>query len=190
MSDSQKKSQKKGQAAVERTSFSARSLRGQAAVEYLMTYGWAILALIIILVIVITSGVLSPSYLVSQECNLGSNMFCNFILYNQAGNTQISLDISNGFSYKVKLREVNLTTTDKRQKFTFKAYNSEVASGDALTLQGTLSGNEIPDNTIKRFVLSVTYAACSPELAPPGETCSPINHTITGRLTGRITVSQ
>ena len=39
----------KGQAAIERTSFAARHLKGQAAMEYLMTYGWALLAIVIVI---------------------------------------------------------------------------------------------------------------------------------------------
>lgn len=42
---------RKGQAAIERTSSSARHLKGQAAMEYLMTYGWAILVIVIVLAI-------------------------------------------------------------------------------------------------------------------------------------------
>ena len=41
----------KGQAAIERTSFAAGSRKGQAAMEYLMTYGWAILVIVIVLAI-------------------------------------------------------------------------------------------------------------------------------------------
>jgi hypothetical protein len=40
---------KKGQAAIERPSFAARHHKGQAAMEYLMTYGWAILVIVIVL---------------------------------------------------------------------------------------------------------------------------------------------
>ena len=40
---------KKGQAAIERTSFATGGRKGQAAMEYLMTYGWAILVIVIVL---------------------------------------------------------------------------------------------------------------------------------------------
>jgi hypothetical protein len=42
---------KKGQAAIERPAVTARHLKGQAAMEYLMTYGWALLVIFIVLVI-------------------------------------------------------------------------------------------------------------------------------------------
>ena len=42
---------KKRQAAIERTSFAAGSRKGQAAMEYLMTYGWAFLVIVIVLAI-------------------------------------------------------------------------------------------------------------------------------------------
>lgn len=43
--------QKKEQAAVERSGSAARTLKGQAAMEYLMTYGWAILVIVLVLAI-------------------------------------------------------------------------------------------------------------------------------------------
>lgn len=41
----------KSQAAISLNKFKARHLRGQAAMEYLMTYGWAILVILIVLAI-------------------------------------------------------------------------------------------------------------------------------------------
>ena len=45
------KGHKKGQAAIERTPFAAGSRKGQAAMEYLMTYGWAFLVILVVLAI-------------------------------------------------------------------------------------------------------------------------------------------
>jgi hypothetical protein len=151
-----------------------------------MTYGWAILALIIIVVILVNSGALSPSFIISQECNLGSNMPCSFLLYNKGITTNIQLTVGNGFSYAIKLRDVQLQTVDGTQNFTFKPYISEIKSGDSISLDGILNGGQLPDKTLKRFVLSVSYAACSPEIAVPPNTCSSANHTLTGRLTGKV----
>jgi len=39
----------KGKAAIKQTSFATGSSKGQAAMEYLMTYGWAILVLVIVM---------------------------------------------------------------------------------------------------------------------------------------------
>lgn len=43
---------------LKKPAFSARVLRGQAAMEYLMTYGWALLALVVVLAALIYLGVL------------------------------------------------------------------------------------------------------------------------------------
>jgi len=45
------KGHEKEQAAIERSMGTARTLKGQAAMEYLMTYGWAILVIVIVLAI-------------------------------------------------------------------------------------------------------------------------------------------
>ena len=59
-------------------------MRGQATIEYLMTYGWAILALIIVLGVLVFSGLLSPTYLISEECNFGVKVTNTFSPWEKA----------------------------------------------------------------------------------------------------------
>jgi hypothetical protein len=158
-------------------------MRGQAAVEYLMTYGWAIFALIVVLVVLLSSGIMSPNYLVSEECTFGTNLQCQFALFNQAGSTKLFLNVFNGFPYEVEIRNIYLQTTDGTQYFSGFAEDVRLESGENATFEGSLTGLEIPEGSIKRFIGNVTYVSCASELGPD---CTDSEHLITGRVVGRV----
>ena len=51
--------------------------KGQAAMEFLMTYGWAILAAVIVIGVLAYFGVFSPSTYVPNQCVLSAPFGCN-----------------------------------------------------------------------------------------------------------------
>lgn len=53
-----------------------REKRGQAAMEFLMTYGWAILAAVIVIGVLASFGVFSPESYVAQSCSLTAPLGC------------------------------------------------------------------------------------------------------------------
>ncbi len=158
-------------------------MKGQAAIEYLMTYGWAILALLIVSAVLLTSGILSPSYLVSEECSFGNNLPCNFAIYNPGSSTRLEMNIFNGYPYKIMIKEIHIQTTDGIQSFSGFDTNVEILSGANHVYSADLSGPEVPDGSAKRFVGNLTYVSCAPEIGP---TCSTSEHVISGRVVGRI----
>jgi hypothetical protein len=157
--------------------------KGQAAIEYITTYGWAILVLLIVLAALFASGILSPSYLVSEECTFGNNLGCDFALFNEAGATNLNLNIHNGFPYKIKIKELKMQTQDGFQQFGSFGPEVELESGAMATFKGTLDGAVVPEGTVKKFSGNLTYVSCAPELGPD---CSTLQHTLTGRVIGKI----
>jgi len=155
--------------------------KGQAAVEYLMTYGWAILALVIVMAVLFSTGIFSPSYLVSEECSFGNTIRCNFGFFNDAGSSKMLLTLYNGFPYKIRMKSLDLETTDGTQQFTGFDTGVDLESGANHTFSGTLGGAEVPEGNVKKFVGTVTYVSCAPELGG----CSDVEHTITGRITAK-----
>lgn len=157
--------------------------KGQAAIEFFMTYGWAILALLIVIGVLLTSGILAPTYLISEECSFGNNFQCNFALYNEGGSTQIKLEVFNGFPYKVEVKEIELMTRDGTQQFFGFNRNVSIDSGGSEIFEAELGGLEVPEGTIKRFQGTITYVSCAPEL---GTECSTSEHGVTGRVVGSV----
>lgn len=158
-------------------------MRGQAAVEYLMTYGWAILALIVVVGVLFSTGIISPNYLVSEECTFGTNVQCNFALFNEGGSTKILLEVFNAFPYKIKIESLQLRTQDGQQYISGFSTDVELESGENFVFEGTLSGPESPEGSIERFSGNMTYVSCAPELGP---VCSNSSHIITGRVVGKV----
>lgn len=164
-----------------------KALKGQSAVEYIMTYGWAILALVLVTAALLGTGVLSPNYLISEECNLGSNFPCNFIVYNEGGQTRISLDVYNGFPYEIEVTGMNIELRDTGDVFEgFSGSLGRIESGDKRNFQGTLSGPQLQENAIKRFSASLTYVSCAPEVSDDSG-CSDSEHTISGKIVAKVT---
>jgi hypothetical protein len=158
--------------------------KGQAAIEFLTTYGWALFALVIVLVVLFSTGIFSPSYLVNEECTFGNNLKCNAGFYNSEGSTRLALTLFNGFPYKIRISDMMLQTQDGSQGFTGLPHDVELESGANISVQATFTGTMIPSDSLKRLVGNITYVSCAPEI---GTDCSDVEHIITGRVTARVT---
>ena len=87
-----------------------QSKKGQAAIEYLMTYGWAILVIVAVIAILIGSGLFSSkSFSTSSAISppqLGIN---KFLVSGNTNSPALWVNISNNFGYTIKLVRVNAT---------------------------------------------------------------------------------
>ncbi|MCI0503561.1 hypothetical protein L0Y65_02510 [Candidatus Micrarchaeota archaeon] len=147
------------------------------------TYGWVLLVLVIVIGVLFSTGILSPGYMMSEECNFGSSLKCTATLFNEAGHTRVLLTVFNGYPYKVRINDVVLQTQDGDQQFIGFSAGVNVTSGSNVTFEADLGGAPIPEGTIKRFTGNMTYVSCAPEL---GSDCSAVAHVASGRVTGRI----
>jgi len=79
--------------------------RGQSAMEFLMTYGWAILAAVIVIGVLASFGVFSPSKYVPTQCVVSAPFGCE---KNQVGatNDTISLVLRNGMGSSANLSSI------------------------------------------------------------------------------------
>jgi len=155
-------------------------MKGQSAVEYVMTYGWAILALILITGFLFASGILNPNYVITEECNLGSNLPCQAVVFNRDGATTMLLRVYNGFPYAVKLSSVEVTLKDTGESFTGFDGGVLLESGGEHTYDAGISGPALTVGEVKRFSAVVTYVSCAPEVSTDG--CGTSEHTISGRI--------
>ncbi|MGC8587230.1 MAG: hypothetical protein ACP5K9_03015 [Candidatus Micrarchaeia archaeon] len=78
--------------------------RAQSAMEYLMTYGWALLIIAIVFATLVASGVFSPNAFVTPSCTLPSGLSCsNFFLYS---NGTLSVQIVNSMQDPMNITAV------------------------------------------------------------------------------------
>ncbi|MFT4309863.1 MAG: hypothetical protein ACMXYL_05245 [Candidatus Woesearchaeota archaeon] len=88
--------------------------RGQAALEFLMTYSWAILVVIIVIGALAYFGVLDPSNLIPERCVLEAGMDCvAFTATEGADDTEIVFEmvVRNGLGRPVEIIGVEWTPT-------------------------------------------------------------------------------
>jgi hypothetical protein len=66
--------------------------KGQAALEFLTTYGWAFLVILVMIGALAYFGVLDPSNFVADRCVMGSPLTCNgqnYVLYQENATVQV-----------------------------------------------------------------------------------------------------
>ena len=80
--------------------------RGQAATEFIMTYGWAILVVIVAIGALAYFGVLSPDQFVPEKCFFPPGLAC--IDYKITA-TQTQIFIQNTMGYDITLTKINLS---------------------------------------------------------------------------------
>ena len=81
--------------------------RGQVVLEYLMTYGWGVLVVIIGISVLVYFGFLSPTNLLPNSCNFGAQLVCDeFKVTKTAPGADIKLRLRNDFGRDIKIFDV------------------------------------------------------------------------------------
>lgn len=158
--------------------------KGQASVEYIMTYGWALLAVVIVIGLLLTSGVFSIDYGFDEECNFGSKFPCTSTIYDTGSSTNVALSISNSFPYAVNLS--NLTLFYGEELVVFRSPSGDsilLESGSNQTFMGSLPSFESVKTKVK-IVGNFSYASCASEISE--DSCAGIPHIVSGRIVSKV----
>ncbi len=83
--------------------------RGQAAMEFLMTYGWAILAALIAIGVLIYFGVFSPGRYFPESCLLSPPLGCDNDETLASAANGVTLVVSNGGGDTIFIQEIEIT---------------------------------------------------------------------------------
>ncbi|QLJ52274.1 MAG: hypothetical protein Sv326_0099 [Candidatus Fermentimicrarchaeum limneticum] len=96
--------------------------KGQTAMEYLMTYGWAILIIMVVLAVLFYLGVLNPP--IPAQCTFPAGITC---VTNKlsAGTAKLTLEIGQGTGKTIRVTGVQCTqnTTPEYIISTYVGYN-------------------------------------------------------------------
>ncbi len=87
--------------------------KAQGALEFLMTYGWAFLVILIMIGALAYFGVLSPTRFLPERCSLGSQLGCEDYVVSQAGST-IDLKIRNNMGYTIQIPGITVDDPDNQ----------------------------------------------------------------------------
>lgn len=112
-------------------------LRLQGAMEYMMTYGWAILIIVIVLVGIVSLGIFNGSNDAPQACTTESGYACSQVIYSHATGTVT-------FSFS---QSTGRTWTTANVYFISYANGSSVAGVPSQIINYPASGNTIGAST-------------------------------------------
>ncbi len=127
--------------------------KGQAAMEFLMTYGWAILAAIIAIAVLAYFGVFSPGRYVGSACVLSQPLSCEE--YAISAGTGITLAMRNGYGDAIDITSI---TVDLPGCVAAGPYNA-VADGSMVNGANNvvITGCTLIEDSVYRGDITVTY---------------------------------
>ena len=107
--------------------------KGQAAMEFLMTYGWAILAAIIAIGVLAYYGIFSPGKFVTNAVVIQAPFGANGVIDETVpgnGNDQIKLELRNGAGQLVTISASGITITGCTLAAGIPAAATNIAAGE------------------------------------------------------------
>lgn len=109
-----------------------QSNRGQAALEYLVTYGWAFLALLVVIGAMAYFGYLSPAKYLPSRCEFGMQLECiDYQLSSENPEGLVRLRFRNNFADGIEI--TNAWVNGRTASLTF-------IGGSAVIAKGNISG--------------------------------------------------
>lgn len=126
--------------------------KGQGAMEYLMTYGWALLVIIIVGAALFALGVLNPATYQQKRCN-GLQYF-TYMDQNLVANGNYTLHVRNGVNKitvnSIDVGSVSITTPNVN--------DNDIRQGDEFTISGNVStGGYVATTNYDDISVVVTY---------------------------------
>jgi len=136
--------------------------------EYLVTYGWALLVLFVVVAYLLTSGAFSSSGFAAQECVLQPDLSCSpFVLYREAGggDTTLLFSLTNGLGFPITVSSINYTTigigAPGRMVYPGTAPSGTFASGSRVDFTQPFSGPTQPSvNDFRTIYVEMAYYNC------------------------------
>ena len=167
---------------------SSRVNKGQVAMEYLVTYGWAILLLVIVAGILFSS--FSPTFLVSEHCSIDeNNLPCYVQAYNQGQDLIVLLNISNGFGYPIKLEQNGIKVVSSKgdnANIFLKTNRKIIPPGSSFVLTIVFPNKKQSPNSIIDATVLFPYQSCAQEINQNCVDNSIGKHTKSGKIVARV----
>ena len=134
-----------------------KSAKGQASIEYLMTYGWAILIIAVAVVVLYQMGVFKP-FPTPPGCTGFSQVRPVDWKASKAG-SNLTLVLSNDAGVKIQLKEINATVNGK--ECTKLPITDEMRAGQTLAvgIQDCLGVPEVKEYYRADMVISYKHIA-------------------------------
>lgn len=153
--------------------------------EYLVTYGWALMVLFVVVAYLLTTGAFSANSFASQECVFQPDLPCYpFVLYRDGGATTLKFTLANGLGFPINVSSINYTTVGigapgRMDYPDTPATRSRgiIQSGDRMYFNYTFtSGSQPSANDFRTLFVTFSYLNCKNPAACSGP------YVTTGRI--------
>ena len=141
--------------------------KGQAALEFLTTYGWAFLAILVMVGALSYFGVFDASKFVPESCKLDGNLECPSYALNSS---QLNIRIQNNLMTPIKVTKIRITergNTSFEDAFTGSSSIPKQSEAD-ITGNGSINLGSFKGEK-KTFILNVYYTKGSSTIANVAE---------------------
>lgn len=191
----------RGQAAIESATPTARRQKGQAAIEYVVTYGWAIVILLVALTILYGLGILNPGRYLPQECSFPPNLDCNYYRLERVAqdNYKLTIGLTNGLGFNIKLKDATLTSEGSLSSGQDNGYewqttpsiapaifpSEPINDGGSVNLIVQFASGTSSIGTLERMKVTVTYYNCGAVDCTAIVADTP-THVVSGRINANV----
>ena len=151
--------------------------KGQTAMEYLMTYGWAILIIVVVGAVLFAYGVFSPAKLVPKTGCTSGNLYVDAKDWTTTAGSSLVLRFENRIGDLINVTAVGASDGTASSTTTSGGVPQTVSAGDksaAITITGLTAGSTGDSRT---FDLNVSYIVPSGVAGTRVYSC-----TITGKV--------
>lgn len=146
--------------------------RGQAALEFLMTYGWAILVVLVIIGALGYFGVLNPSNLVPEKCTMQTGLTCQDYKLEP---DQTKFVFQNALGKQIEIVNASVRGIDDNGYCYNSSINKKINNGEEAAMTLGTCDTELTDTGRKyRADVEVVYHYTG--------TTGNFNHTSTGEI--------
>jgi len=111
-----------------------RGAKGQSAMEYLITYGWAILIIAIALGVLFELGLFNPSSFVSTSCIFPADFSCIFSALSSNG--MLTVNMQQSTSSPINITAIGCNSNDSLSHMVYFPNGIDVQIGSNVTITG------------------------------------------------------
>ena len=126
--------------------------RGQVALEFLMTYGWAILVVLVVIGALAYFGVLSPTTFIPERCSLQVGLNCPG---SKITTSDVTILVENAMGQDIEITGLNVSMGDNSCHSNSPGTGDTLLSGGSETLEVTGCGDFLDDHENRKIRLDV-----------------------------------
>lgn len=135
--------------------------KGQAAIEYLLNYGWMMLVLALIVGFVIASGAFSPTRFFRDECFVHPELPCiaAVVSSDQVSSTTLLTGFVNTMKGNISIISINATLNDNQIGTCdlTPSIGIPIQQGEDFTVECTWTGETLMETEVATVKLGIDY---------------------------------